>query len=100
MKNRFYFGAITDGSNGATVFLGDEICHTPAIMVEKEKLMDTNGAGDHFAAGFIYGLMHQFTLDESARLGILCATDCVSHTGARPLGGYESLKHLAASVKS
>lgn len=95
MADRFLFGAITDGPNGATVFHNHSIAHVPAISVDPAAMADTNGAGDHFSAGFIYGLMNGYSLEQSGRLGILCATDCIGHTGARPLGGRGSLKHLA-----
>lgn len=100
MAKRFAFGAITDGRNGAFVFNDGETRHIPAADISHLKTIDTNGAGDHFSGGFIYGLMNDFTLEQAGRLGILCATDCLSHPGARPLGGFGSLKHLAAAAKS
>lgn len=100
MSQKFLFGAITDGKNGATVFYNQQIAHVDAVTVPPENVKDTNGAGDHFSGGFIYGLMNGFTLEQSAKLGILCATDCVQHAGARPLGGRGSLKHLADLAKN
>lgn len=100
MSDQFLFGAITDGKNGAIVFHNKTIAHIPAPPIEPSNLQDTNGAGDHFSAGFIYGLMNGYSLEQAGRLGILCATDCISHAGARPLGGHGSLKHLADEARS
>lgn len=95
MAGRFLFGAVTDGQNGATIFYDHDIKHIPAIPVPASRIVDTNGAGDHFSGGFIYGVMNGYALEKCGQLGTLCAADCLSHGGARPLGGYRSLKHLA-----
>ena len=47
-------------------------------------MVDTTGAGDLFAAGFLFGLTHGMGPVESTRLGGLCAAEVISHTGARP----------------
>ncbi len=47
-------------------------------------LVDTTGAGDLYAAGFLYGLTHGDSLERSARLGSLAAGEVISHVGARP----------------
>ena len=100
LSTRFLFGAVTSGADGAHVFYDGKIVHIPAVPIASKALVDTNGAGDHFSGGFIFGLMNGFSLEESGRLGILCATDCISHTGARPLGGRSSLKQLAIQAKN
>ena len=94
---RFLFGGVTDGQNGAYVFYNGQVAHVPAISISDLAEIDTNGAGDHFSGGFIYGLMQGFTLEQAGKLGVLCAKDCISHAGARPTG---SLKHLAAQAKN
>lgn len=100
MAKRFVFGAVTDGRNGAHVFHNGEILHIPAADISDLKMIDTNGAGDHFSGGFLFGLMTHLPLAQAGRLGILCAKDCLGHAGARPLGGKDSLKHLVALAKS
>jgi sugar/nucleoside kinase (ribokinase family) len=55
-------------------------------------VVDTTGAGDQFAAGFLYGLTHDTGLANSGRLGALAAAEVISHYGARP---EISLKQLA-----
>lgn len=97
LSEKFLFGAVTLGEEGAIVFYNKGIIRIPAVRTTT--IVDTNGAGDHFSAGFIYGLMNGFTLEQSGRLGALCSADCISHAGARPMGGAGSLKHLAEIVK-
>jgi sugar/nucleoside kinase (ribokinase family) len=97
LSERFHFGAITLGENGAIVFQNKKIAKIPAIPIPK--IEDTNGAGDHFSGGFIFGLMNGYTLEQSGKLGALCSADCLSHPGARPLGKYGSLKYLADIAK-
>ena len=88
-------GVVTNGAHGAVVFHDGEIIHMPA-PIRPDGEIYTLGAGDHFSAGFLYGLTHGFTLPQMAKLAELCAVDCLSHTGARPLG---SLQHLIAMAR-
>ena len=97
LSQQFEFGAITLGENGAIVFHNGKIAKISAIPLSK--IEDTNGAGDHFSGGFIFGLMNRYSLEQSGKLGALCSADCLSHAGARPLGGPGSLKYLADSFK-
>ena len=62
----------------------------PAAPVAQ--VIDTTGAGDQFAAGFLYGLTHGKGLADCGRLGALAAAEVISHYGARP---EMSLKELA-----
>jgi sugar/nucleoside kinase (ribokinase family) len=64
----------------------------PAAAVDR--VVDTTGAGDLFAAGFLFGLTHGMGPVESTRLGGLCAAEVISHTGARP---ETDLKALATA---
>ena len=65
----------------------------PAAPVER--VLDTTGAGDLFAAGLLFGLTHGMGPVESTRLGGLCAAEVISHTGARP---EADLRVLAAAA--
>jgi sugar/nucleoside kinase (ribokinase family) len=47
-------------------------------------VVDTTGAGDLFAAGFLYGYTKGHSLKQAARIGALCAAEVISHVGARP----------------
>src|SRR5688572_22634597 len=48
------------------------------------RVVDTTGAGDLYAAGFLFGLTHGHDLATSARLGSVAAAEVISHVGARP----------------
>jgi len=53
--------------------------------------VDTTGAGDLYAAGFLYGLTHGQDPMSAARLGGACAAEVISHLGARPQSDITSL---------
>ena len=57
-----------------------------------DAVVDTTGAGDLYAAGFLYGLASGRTLDAAGRLGSLAAAEVIGHLGARP---QQSLADLA-----
>jgi sugar/nucleoside kinase (ribokinase family) len=74
--------ALTRGPAGSVVVAASGPVHIPADPVEH--VVDTTGAGDLFAAGFLYGLTHGKDPESCARLGGLCAAEVISHIGARP----------------
>jgi len=55
------------------------------------KVVDTTGAGDLYASGFLFGLTHGKPLAECARLGGIAAAEVISHVGARPAKALKSL---------
>ena len=75
--------AITVGARGALVATADGVVDVPATPVPK--VVDTTGAGDLFAAGFLFGLTHGHDPVGCARLGAIAAGEIISHVGPRPL---------------
>ena len=74
--------ALTRSEKGAVVVSRDEV-----HVIDAERgvtLVDTTGAGDQFAAGFLWGLTHGRDLATSARIGVMAAAEVISHYGARP----------------
>jgi sugar/nucleoside kinase (ribokinase family) len=63
--------------------------------VRPERLVDTTGAGDAYAAGLLYGLARGLDLDDCGRLGSIAAAEIISHYGARP---QQSLRKLAVDA--
>ena len=74
---------ITMGAQGCRIITRDEIIEAPAEPVAH--VLDTTGAGDLFAAGFLYGHTRDLPLHECARLGAIAAAEVISHVGPRPL---------------
>jgi sugar/nucleoside kinase (ribokinase family) len=75
--------AVTCGPEGSVVVTGDGTVVVPAEPVDR--VVDTTGAGDLYAAGFLYGLTHGRSLPECARLGSIAAAEVIGHVGPRPL---------------
>ena len=75
-------GAITCGAKGCIVTNLDEIGHVQGRKVGH--LVDTTGAGDLFAAGFLHALSNGRSIGECGALGNLVASEVVTHMGARP----------------
>ena len=74
--------ALTRSEKGSVVIKGGETYEVPAAPVAK--VIDTTGAGDLYASGFLYGFTRGKPLAECARLGGLAAAEIISHVGARP----------------
>lgn len=73
---------VTLGARGAAVSGSSGPVTVPARPMGD--VIDTNGAGDLFAAGFLFGLAHGFEPGDAAALGTLCAGEVITHLGARP----------------
>ncbi|MGH9091103.1 MAG: adenosine kinase [Acidimicrobiales bacterium] len=74
--------AVTLGARGSVVLGAHGPVEVPATPVAE--VVDTTGAGDLYAAGFLYGLTHGAGPEDCARLGALCAGEVIGHLGARP----------------
>ncbi|MHC8507992.1 MAG: adenosine kinase [Rhodospirillales bacterium] len=85
--------ALTRGEKGAVIAHGGEVHVIEAAPIEK--LVDTTGAGDCFAAGFLYGHTRGLGLDVCGRLGCAAAARTIQQIGPRPA---ENLSGLVQSV--
>ncbi len=85
--------ALTRSELGCVVARGAEVHVVDAAPVDR--VVDTTGAGDQFAAGFLYGLTHGHGLSDCGKLGALAAAEVISHYGARP---EMPLRELAAGA--
>ena len=85
--------ALTRSEKGSVVVNGDEV---HVIDAEKGvKVVDTTGAGDAYAGGFLYGYTQGYDLATCGRLGGLMAAEVISHMGPRP---EADIKKLASAV--
>lgn len=82
LRNEGVLGVVTRSEQGSIVVTREETKAVPAFPIEK--LVDTTGAGDLFAAGFLAGLTKGKNLADCARLGALAAAEVIQHVGARP----------------
>src|SRR5690606_25617633 len=72
---------LTRSEHGPVVVPGDEVHVLPA---EPATVVDTTGAGDLYASGFLWGLSEGHDLETCGRLGSMAAAEVISHLGARP----------------
>jgi sugar/nucleoside kinase (ribokinase family) len=93
LRGRVGIAAVTRGAAGSVVVQGDEIHAVDAARVEK--VVDTTGAGDQYAAGFLFGLANGRPLPLCGRFGSLAAAEVIAHYGPRP---QVSLKDLALTA--
>jgi sugar/nucleoside kinase (ribokinase family) len=73
--------ALTRGALGSIIVAGDDV---HVIDAHPTEVVDTTGAGDLYAAGFLYGFTHGQDLATSGKLASLAAAEVISHLGARP----------------
>ena len=86
------------GAQGTYIRKGTEIIHVPAIPVKS--LIDTTGAGDYYAAGFLYGLTSGLSLDKCARIGSLLAGNVIQVVGTTLTPArWEKIKQGVNEVK-
>ena len=81
--------ALTRSEKGSVVLGGGKSIAIPAEPITK--VVDTTGAGDLFAAGFLFGIATGRDLETAGRLGSLAAAEIISHIGARPEKRLEDL---------
>jgi adenosine kinase len=91
LRGENLLAAVTRSEKGCVVIKGETSVAVPAFPIEN--LVDTTGAGDLFAAGFLTGLTKNKDLATCAKLGALAAAEIIQHIGARP---QADLARLAA----
>lgn len=92
VRHHCRIAVLTRSAKGSVVVADDDVHIIDAEPVEH--VVDSTGAGDAFAAGFLYGLTRNLHLETCARIGAITAAEVLSHFGARP---EVSLAELVAS---
>jgi sugar/nucleoside kinase (ribokinase family) len=80
---------VTRSADGAVAVRGSERAEVAAEPIKQ--VVDTTGAGDLFAAGFLYGHVRGESLERCLRFGAICACEVISHFGARPEADLKAL---------
>ncbi len=94
LKGKCEVIAITRSEKGSVILAGDKL-----IEIKPEagvKVVDTTGAGDQYAAGFLYGYTQGMNLEMCGRLGSMAAAEVISHMGPRPGVTYADFLKKAA----
>ena len=94
VRGQCELAAVTRGAEGSVVVTADDLVVVEAHPVPH--LVDTTGAGDLYAAGFLFGWTNGRSLAESGRLGSLAAAAVIGHLGPRP--GISLAQMLDASA--
>ena len=81
--------AVTQGAQGSIIAERDTKHYIKAEPADR--IVDTTGAGDLYAAGFLFGITHGFNIADSGHIGAIAASEIISHLGARP---ETDLSHL------
>lgn len=80
---------VTRGPHGAIAMVNGVRYAVPAEPIER--IVDTTGAGDLFAAGFMAGLVRQRSVEDCLHMGAIAAAEIISHYGARPEAKLDAL---------
>ncbi|NVK18727.1 MAG: adenosine kinase [Methylocystaceae bacterium] len=82
VRDKCAVAALTRGEKGSVVIAGNEIHVVDCETVDH--VVDTTGAGDAYAAGFLFGYTKNFDMGTCAQMGSICSAEIISHYGARP----------------
>ncbi len=89
VRGKCAIAVLTRSEKGCVVVAGNEVHVIEAARAER--VVDTTGAGDLFAAGFLYGLTRGRGIADCARIGALAAAEVISHLGPRPEADLKAL---------
>src|ERR1700688_2465125 len=89
LRSDVNLGVVTRSEKGCVVASADGVRAVPAFPIEK--MVDTTGAGDLFAAGFLFGLVRGAGHENAGRLGALAAAEVIQHIVGRPRGSVKEL---------
>jgi sugar/nucleoside kinase (ribokinase family) len=89
LRNHCPVAGLTRSEHGSVILWDDEVHVVSAVPVDK--VVDTTGAGDLYAAGFLYGLARDMDAKACGQLGSMAAAEIISHFGARPEADLKAL---------
>ncbi len=92
VRGQCEIAALTRGPAGSVIVAGNDV---HVIDAAPTQVVDTTGAGDLYASGFLFGLTHGYGHATCGRLASLAAAEVISHVGARPA---QALHALAAPI--
>ncbi|MDF1670695.1 MAG: adenosine kinase [Roseovarius sp.] len=87
--------ACTRSGDDVVIVQGDETVRVP---VDEVTPVDTTGAGDQFAAGFLYGVATGASMEVSGRMGCIAAAEVIAHYGARPEADVKAMFKAAGLI--
>ena len=89
LRDKCPLAVVTRSKQGSVVITADDYIEVPPLPVDP--IIDATGAGSRYAAGFLYGLTHAKSLEQSAEIGTICAAEVIMHMGPRPQVALASL---------
>jgi sugar/nucleoside kinase (ribokinase family) len=93
VRGHVAIAALTRSEAGSVILTGNSVDRVRAAPVAR--VVDTTGAGDLYAAGFLFGLTRGLPLPTCGKIGSLCAAEIISHVGARPEVALKGLVEAA-----
>jgi sugar/nucleoside kinase (ribokinase family) len=97
VRDQCEIAVLTRSEKGAVIVSGNEMHVVDAEPVAR--VVDTTGAGDLFAAGFLFGFTQGLGLATAGRIGAICAAEIISHVGARPATSLADLVQSKIGIK-
>ena len=89
VKGRVEIACLTRAENGSVIVTEEKIIDVKPKPVAQ--IVDSTGAGDLYAAGFLYGYTQNLDLEMCGRIGSVVASEVIIHTGARPLSSLQDV---------